>query len=287
MLKILEVEGAVYREGSQWFRSARPWSYPTERIEAVSTARRTEQAAMAEYVATDQCLMEFLRRQLDDEAATRCGRCANCLDRTFPTDVDPDLVEAALRSLRSETIEIAPRRRPPAGLKDELELKEHNITAGRALTRWGDPGLALQVEVGKYRDNEFSDALVEAMVAMIGAWNPDPAPHWATSVPSQHHPRLIPDFAEKVAHGLDLPYVDAVRRCRETQPQKAMENSYQQARNVLDAFEVIDVRPGPVLLIDDMVDSRWTFTVIGNKLSSAGAGPVYAVALADASTKAD
>lgn len=285
MLKILEVEGAVYREGSKWFRSARPWSYPTERIEAVNAARRTEQAAMAEYVTTDQCLMEFLRRRLDDEDARRCGRCANCLDRTFSTEVDTDLVEAALRSLRSETIEIVPRRRPPAGLREELDLKTNNITAGRALTRWGDPGLARQVEAGKYRDNEFSDALVDAIVAMVGSWAPDPAPEWVTSVPSQQHPRLIPDFATKVADHLGLQYVNAVRRSRETQPQKAMENSYRQARNVLIAFEVSDVRPGPVLLIDDVVDSKWTFTVIGNRLSNAGAGPVYAVALADASTK--
>ncbi len=287
MLKILEVEGAVYREGSQWFRSARPWSYPTERIEAVNTARRAEQAAMARYVTTNQCLMEFLRRQLDDGAAARCGRCANCLDRTFPTEVDAGLVEAALRSLRSETIEIPPRHRPPAGLNDELDLKEHNITTGRALTRWGDPGLARQVEVGKYRDNGFSGALVDATVELIELWAPDPAPEWVTSVPSQHLQRLVPDFAIEVAHRLGLPYVDAVRRRRETQPQKAMENSYQQARNVLDAFEVTDVRPDPVLLVDDVVDSRWTFTVIGNRLSRAGAGPVYPVALADASTKAD
>ena len=68
MLKILEVEGAVYREGSSWFRSARTWTYPRERIEAVTESRRAEQAAMAEYVTTDGCLMQFLRRQLDDDA---------------------------------------------------------------------------------------------------------------------------------------------------------------------------------------------------------------------------
>lgn len=231
--------------------------------------------------------MEFLRRRLDDEAATRCGRCANCLGETFTSEVDADLVEAALRSLRSETIEIAPRRRPPAGLKDELDLKQHNLTAGRALTRWGDPGLARHVEVGKYRDAHFSDALVDAAVALVEAWAPDPAPAWVTSVPSQRHSPLIADFAVRVAGRLGLEHVDAVRRSRETQSQKAMENSYQQARNVLDAFEVGDVRPGPVLLIDDVVDSRWTFTVVANRLSKAGAGPVYAVALADSSTKAD
>jgi len=287
MLKILEVEGAVYREGTQWFRSARPWSYPHDRIEAVNAARRAEQAAMAEYVSTDQCLMRFLRRQLDDEGAVRCGRCANCLGETFPTDVNLELVEAALRSLRSETIEIQPRKLAPGGVKEELNLKEHNISGGRALTRWGDPGLARQVELGKYRDNAFSDDLVDAMVDMIESWAPDPPPTWVTSVPSQHHPNLIPEFAAKVAARLQLPYIDAVRRSRPTEPQKAMENSYQQARNVMDAFEVADVQPGPVLVVDDVVDSRWTFTVVGNKRSSAGAGPVYAVALADSSTKAD
>ena len=122
---------------------------------------------------------------------------------------------------------------------------------------------------------------------MIEAWAPDPAPEWVTSVPSQHHPGLIAAFAHAVAERLGIPHVDVVRRRRETQPQSEMQNSFQQARNVLDAFEVADVQPGPVLLIDDTVDSRWTFTVIGNKLSAAGAGPVYAVALADASTKAD
>ena len=287
MLKILEVEGAVYRDGSQWFRSARPWRYPTERIEAVNASRRIEQQAMAQYLATDGCLMQFLRHQLDDVDAERCGRCANCLGSSFDTAVDPELVESALRSLRSETIGIAPRRRAPGGLKHELYLKEHNITAGRALTRWGDPGLAREVEVGKYRDHEFSAPLVEAMVAMVKEWSLDPPTQWVTSVPSQSHPNLIPDFATKVAHRLGLPYVDAVRRSRATRAQKEMQNSFQQAHNVIDAFDIAEVRSGPVLLIDDVVDSRWTLTVVGNKLSVAGSGPVYAVALADASTKAD
>ncbi|NNF65408.1 MAG: phosphoribosyltransferase, partial [Acidimicrobiia bacterium] len=169
----------------------------------------------------------------------------------------------------------------------ELDLKTHNIAVGRALTRWGDPGLARQVEWGKYRDKKFSEEVVEATVSYVTAWMPDPSPEWVTCVPSQHHPGLISGFAAAVADRLGLPYIDAVRRTKETPLQSAMENSFQQARNVLQAFEIADVRRGPVLLIDDMFDSKWTFTVVGNKLSGAGAGPVYALALADASTKAD
>ncbi|NND04627.1 MAG: ATP-dependent DNA helicase RecQ, partial [Acidimicrobiia bacterium] len=238
LLKVLEVEGAVYREGTQWFRSAGTWTYPTERLEAVNASRRAEQAAMAEYVETDQCLMQFLRQQLDDDDTDRCGRCANCTGETFDLEVDETLVEAALRSLRSETIDIAPRRRPPSGLKDQLNLKEHNITAGRALTRWGDPGLARQVELGKYKDGEFSDDLVEAMVKLVLDWAPNPPPEWVTSVPSHPRPGLVTGFAAKVADKLGLPHIAAVERMRESERQNAMENSYQEARNVIDAFEI-------------------------------------------------
>jgi ATP-dependent DNA helicase RecQ len=48
---------------------------------------------------------------------------------------------------------------------------------------------------------------------------------------------------------------------------------------------VIDVREGPVFLIDDMVDSRWTLTVLGAELRWAGSGPVYPVALTDTSNR--
>ena len=62
-----------------------------------------------------------------------------------------------------------------------------------------------------------------------------------------------------------------------------MENSYQQAHNLRDAFEVENhrVRSAPVLLVDDMVDSRWTLTVVAAHLRLAGAGQVFPLALAE------
>jgi hypothetical protein len=42
-------------------------------------------------------------------------------------------------------------------------------------------------------------------------------------------------------------------------PQADMANSTQQLNNVMDAFEIRGEPPvGPVLLVDDTVDSRWT-----------------------------
>jgi ATP-dependent DNA helicase RecQ len=56
---------------------------------------------------------------------------------------------------------------------------------------------------------------------------------------------------------------------------------YQQLRNVSDAFGIRGQAPdGPILLIDDVVDSRWTMTVLGDVLMAAGCGPIYPFALA-------
>jgi ATP-dependent DNA helicase RecQ len=283
MLKVLEVEGAVYRDGSKWFRSATPWEYPAERIAGVTAHRRSEQAAMEVYATTDACLMELLRRELDDPGATPCGRCANCVGELLPTTLNPSLVQAALGHVRRSEIAIKPKRQLPCGLSAELSLKEHNIEPGRALTRWGDPGWAKLVRQGKYDNHLFSEDLVDATVGMIRAWRPDPPPTWITSVPSTSSGGLVRDFAQRVADRLSLPPGAAVHRVDERPPQKTLENSCLQARNVLGAFEVSRIRTGPVLLIDDMVDSGWTFTMIGHQLRSAGSGLVYPVALADTS----
>ena len=63
-----------------------------------------------------------------------------------------------------------------------------------------------------------------------------------------------------------------------------MQNSAQQYANVRGAYEVRRPVPsGPVLLVDDMVDSLWTMTAVGWLLLEAGSGPVHPFALADTS----
>ena len=63
-----------------------------------------------------------------------------------------------------------------------------------------------------------------------------------------------------------------------------MENSDKQARNVIGSLAVNGGRMlhGPVLLVDDTVDSRWTFTVVAWELRRRGSGAVWPLALADA-----
>jgi ATP-dependent DNA helicase RecQ len=279
-LKILEVEQAVYRQGSLWFRSANRWEYPAERIEAVTAQRRLEQQAMAEYVTTGDCLMSFLRDELDDHP-TPCGRCANCAEPPLDPTVDPALTAEAHNFIRMQPIVIEPRKQAPYGLTG-ITLKEHRLEEGRALTRYGDPGWGDLVKSGKYTHGRFDDQLVDASVDLIRRWGPVPAPTWATAVPSRTASDVVVDFARRLADTLGIEFVDAVVRTADNRPQKEMQNSYQQARNVLDAFGVRTVRPEPVLLIDDIVYSRWTMTVIGNLLLQEGASVVHPFALANA-----
>jgi len=77
-------------------------------------------------------------------------------------------------------------------------------------------------------------------------------------------------------------------KVHDTAPQKEMRNSVQQARNAIGAFAVVPraVADGPVFLVDDMVDSRWSITACGVALAEAGSGPVHPVVLAETTTGA-
>jgi ATP-dependent DNA helicase RecQ len=284
MLKILEVEGAVQREGGKYLRTPTPWEYPTERVEHITELRRHEQDAMAAYVEFEGCLMQFLRRELDDPDAAPCGRCSGCTGVPLDLSVDAELRAAALEFLRGASLMVRSRLQWPSGVEDVKGkiVEEERVEIGRALSVLNDGGWGRLVKQGRYEDEHFDDALVGAAAELIrDRWSPDPPPEWVACVPSMTHPELVPDFARRLAAALELPFADVVRKARENQPQKRMENSAQQLRNVWGAFEAAgDLPKGPALLVDDLADSRWTLTVVGRELRVARCELVYPFVLA-------
>ena len=94
-LKLLEVDGAVGRDGGSYFRTPNPWRPDVDRIRQVTQLRRDELAQMQAYMAHPGCLMQFLAAALDDPQAGPCGRCANCVRRGFPQKPSPEMVTAA------------------------------------------------------------------------------------------------------------------------------------------------------------------------------------------------
>ena len=280
MLKILEVEEVVERVGGGWARTALPWSYPVERTARVTEQRRVEQRAMREYASTGGCRMVFLRTLLDDTSVVPCGRCDRCKGTTVRTDLPPALVAEAGSFLRDIALTIEPRKTwgfslesPRGKLAPELQLQE-----GRALCVRGDGGWG---QVLRSAGDTLPDELLDAVDKLVRRWQPEV--EWLTTVPSDRRGALLADVARRLGERLGLPVVEALRRTRPAESQRGMENTSQQLRNVLGAFAADGPVPrGPVLLVDDLVDSRWTITVAGVALRDAGSGLVHPLALAKA-----
>ena len=151
---------------------------------------------------------------------------------------------------------------------------------GKALSVLGDAGWGTLVKKGK-EEGHFLDELVTACVKMLREWNPFPSPTWVTCVPSLRHPKLVPDFAQRLASALNLPFIVTLIKNEERPLQKSFENSTLQARNIDGAF-IFTAKTfprSPVLLIDDLVDSRWTLTISAWLLRKGGCGEVWPLVL--------
>jgi len=284
-LTLLEIDGAVARDGGRYWRTPNAWASDVARWQRVTDLRRHELARMQAFTQTDSCLMEFVARELDDPTAAPCGHCAICAGLLLDDGVEPALVQRAIAFLRRDARPLEPRKQWPAGPDTPAKRIAPVLqnTEGRALCLYGDAGWGQVVAQGKYQDRRFSDALVQAAAELVRErWRTEPPPAWVTAVPSLRHPELVPAFARRLAATLGLPFHPALVKVRETAEQKEMANSAQQYANILGAFQAVavQVQPGPVLLVDDMVDSGWTLTLCGVSLREAGCGIVHPLALA-------
>ena len=253
------------------------------RTERLTRLRKAEMEQMQAYAGLETGHMRFLIEALDGDA----GTCEEPDLRDLPATVSTALVGEAVRFQKRRTLDIEPRKRWPAGglprygargtIAPHLQMER-----GMALSAWGDAGWGSVVKQGKHTDGHFADELVEACYDLVQSWSPRPAPKWVTCNPSDSTPSPVPDFAERLANRLGLPFRHSLQKSRATAEQRAMQNSSQQALN-LDGALTVALRPvpsAPVLLVDDLVGSKWTFTIAAWLLRSNGCGPVWPLALA-------
>ncbi len=287
MLSVLS-PSPIVKQGSKYYRTATAYTHDSEKINLMIDTKNAELSRMQEYMVTKGCLMEFLSHELDDPFASRCGTCANCAGAPLlPANYNARLAAEASAFMRRSEIVVVSRKQWPAYTSDPRYKgnipNDLRAEQGRALCLWGEGNWGDLIKQGKQVDGRFSDALVDAVVDMIrNRWNPQPSPAWVTCVPSLNHESLVPDFAKRVACALRIPFRPCINKIRSTQPQKDMNNSNQQLHNILNAFAINKnlVSEGPVLLIDDMVDSGWTFTLVATQLRANGSGVVLPLALA-------
>ncbi len=279
MLKILDVEGAVRRDGNRWLAvPGSGWAYDAERYAQVTALRRSEQRAMAAFGTDGRCLMRVLQEELDDPDAQDCGRCSVCTAPRFARPPDPALVELAGRHLRSRPVELEAKKMAPDAAGAMRKIPEDARTdPGWALARFGDGGWWPAVDRG-LRSGSFDDEVVTGLADIVRAAGTGAA--WVTAVPSVRLGDTIDRLAERLAAELGVPHVQLVRRSEDRPPQREMANAVQQAANVRGAFAVVSTPPpGAGILLDDRRSSGWTLAMVGGQLRRAGAQRVIPLAL--------
>jgi ATP-dependent DNA helicase RecQ len=279
MLKILDVEGAVRRDGSRWYTVPdASWTYDAERYAQVTALRRAEQAAMAAFGTDGRCLMRVLQEELDDPNAKDCGRCSVCTEPRFARPPDPSLVELAGRHLRSRPIEIEVKKMAPDPTGSMRKIPDDARTEpGWALARFGDGGWWPAVERG-LRDGRFDDDVIAGLADIVR--QNAPSAGWVTTVPSVRAGATLTTLGEQLAAELGLPYVELVTRVEDRPPQREMANATQQTANVRGAFKAIAAPPrGTGVLLDDRRHSGWTLAMVGGQLRRAGAERIVPLAL--------
>jgi ATP-dependent DNA helicase RecQ len=318
MLKVLDVDGAVRRVSGGWIATGQDWVYDADRYARVAAERTREQQAMLSYIATPDCRMEYLRQQLDDPAAAPCGRCDNCTQRPWSEAVPETADVAAREHLSRPGVEIPPRKMWPTGMRElgvDIAGKigaDVSAAPGRALGRLTDLGWGPRLRVlfapageaddgaggGEPDDRSGADGpvpedVVPAVVKVLAAWTWDQRPAAVISVPSGSRPELIESLARRIAEIGRMPYLGALDRAAGsaagTGPSGRQHNSAQRLRAVWGSLVVpaamtgeIARLDGPVLLVDDRIDTGWTMTVGAMVLRAAGASAVLPLTLATA-----
>ncbi|WEO76271.1 DEAD/DEAH box helicase [Cryobacterium sp. SO2] len=296
LLKVLDVDGAVRRVTGGWIATGQPWVYDSERYERIGAARVAEQNAMLDYERITGCRMEFLQRALDDDTAVPCGRCDNCTAPWYPTDVRADAASTAASALDRVGVALEPRAQWPTGAdrlgvsaKGRIDPGER-VLPGRALARLTDLGWGnslRDVFAPNTPDAPASAAMLAACVRVLAEWGWAERPVGVVAMPSRSHPLLVASVAAELSRVGRLPQLGTLSLVGAGPTGETGGNSAYRLSSVWGAFEVgqelaanLAATTGPVLLVDDLGDSRWTLTVAGRLLRRAGAPAVLPFTLA-------
>jgi ATP-dependent DNA helicase RecQ len=300
LLKVLDVDGAVRRVRGGWVSTGRGWTYDAERYERIAAARLAEQQHMLDYeslpAGREGCRMQFLQRVLDDPTATPCGRCDSCAGVWFPTEVSGAAAGAAGDALHRVGVAIEPRKQWPTGADSRGIPVKGNIAPGerpeegRAIARltdlgWG--GTLRQLLAPGTPDQEVPRGVVDAAVQVLREWGWAERPVGVVAMPSHGRPLLVGSTARALAEIGRLPLLGALESTTPAAPGGAGSASLARLAGVWNAFRVPDdlrarlaETRGPVLLVDDAADTRWSLTVAARLLREAGAAAVLPFSLA-------
>ena len=286
-IMFLENEGFVYKEGPKYYVSGTKFTYDSEHYENVTKTRISERNQMVELLKTKDCLNKYIVSCLDDDVKYDCNRCSNCIENSiFDNEFTDEEINKTLGFINALEQPIEPRKRWPSKDFFGTTVIHNQLIAGICLSKYHDVGYGKLVKDGKYRDHKFADELVGKSASILKGIIKKHNIKYITNVPSLRS-NIVEDFTKRLAESLKIEYVDTLLKIGTTQ-QKDMNNSYHQCRNAINSFRCKEKNyDGNIILVDDMVDSKWTITVCGHYLMEAGFNSVFPYALADTSHRED
>lgn len=168
-----------------------------------------------------------------------------------------------------------------------LELKGRiadGAQPGRAIGRLTDLGWGARLrKLLAEPDAEVPDEVIGAAIEVLKVWDWKTRPVAVLGLDSETHPLLISSTVRRLAEVGRLTNLGTLRYAPQRRPVTAANSAYRVA--ALDgAWERPEISAdGPVLLVDDLVDTGWTMTMAAQLLRSAGAPEVLPFALASVS----
>jgi ATP-dependent DNA helicase RecQ len=139
-------------------------------------------------------------------------------------------------------------------------------------------------------DRPVPDDLVAAVVKVLAAWDWDQRPAGVVTLPSRTRPQLVESLGLRIAEIGRIPHIGGLGYPAGAQPARSASHQHNSAQRLAAVWRELtlpeDVAAaagrlgGPVLLVDDRVETGWTMTVAARLLRQAGAPAVLPLTLA-------
>lgn len=267
IIKLLLIDGFITKDSrSRYSRTIKPYFSQQEYYDSVIKKKLADYQELINFQKTNECQMKFLTKALDDPYTQSCGKCSTCLNESWKWTDDilgGEEIGKVSDFFEKSFIIIEPRKKSVVTNRN-LILKHED---GLALSYYHEL-LGQEASRGKYVDNYFSDVLVKASADKLKRFFRDKEIRMydltIIPIPSNRRPKLVPEFAQRLANTLQCNYAHIFAKRPNEPEQKALLNSRHQEQGIRDYLYIHEnaiLNNQQILLVDDFVDSKWTFTV--------------------------
>ena len=276
-------DGFIRKEKSSYYLTPKMYFYDDEKYSTITEIRRKEADDMIRLSKTKECYSKFIVNSLDDYTAKECGNCSNCLNKEIlPQTVSLKFKEIAAEYIDRQSLVIEPRKKfvfSDVTVNSAIKLVNKE---GICLCKYGEVGYGELVKRDKTsKEQRFCRELVGKSAELLKNLVKEQGITHVTCVPSLRSD-IVKQFAKDLASSLKIEFIELLDKL-DANPQSLMENSSYQLSNAYKSFVAKENAsvPQKVILVDDIVSSRWTLTVCGYKIMEKGVCEVYPFALAE------